>query len=209
MPGSGGTGCVRPESPGGQLRRPPRPVGIGKPLAEVDRLCLDGQGRHLGEDRRAEALKTFGEERVGGHGGNPTAEPSHNPHTFLIARTRWTHDRLTRETECRYPRDTPSRTPSPPGSSTLMTTTPIALRRHHRHRGLHTRRCRRRRRPLHPGDRRRSGRRRRGRAGRSRTRRTNQRSPPGSRRRRNPRRGAPRRRRRDPPERPPRPWRVP
>ena len=62
-------------------------------------------------------------------------EPSHNPHTFLIARTRWTHDRLTRETECRYPRDTPSRTPSPPGSSTHHDHHPDqALRRHHRHR---------------------------------------------------------------------------
>ena len=33
------------------------PVGVGEALAEVDRAGRGGQRRHLGEDRRAEALR--------------------------------------------------------------------------------------------------------------------------------------------------------
>ncbi len=38
------------------------PIGVGKPLAEVDRTGLGRQRRHLGEDRRAESLEAAGEK---------------------------------------------------------------------------------------------------------------------------------------------------
>src|SRR5439155_2468944 len=40
-----------------------RAVGVGEALAEVDRPGLDGERRHLGEDRRAEALQARGQVR--------------------------------------------------------------------------------------------------------------------------------------------------
>ena len=58
-----------------------RPVGVGEPLAEVDRPGADGEGRHLGEDRRAETPHPFhevghpfDEERVFGAHVTPRGE---------------------------------------------------------------------------------------------------------------------------------------
>ena len=50
-----------------------RAVGVGEALAEVDRTRLQRQGRHLGEDRRAEA-------------GQPTGELL-GAHRYTLART--------------------------------------------------------------------------------------------------------------------------
>ena len=51
--------------PGGGLDDLGRPVGVGEPLAEVDRAGTRRERRHLGEDRRAEAGEPARQGRAG------------------------------------------------------------------------------------------------------------------------------------------------
>ena len=48
---------------GGRVGDGPRAVDVGEPLAEVDRAGGDGAGRHLAEDRVAEAVEAAVEQR--------------------------------------------------------------------------------------------------------------------------------------------------